>query len=173
MMTTYGVITNPQPELNDDGTPIYFDKNGFVTIGYHTENNGISKVTWANDVAKFLPDYQRIYPLHKPANGIKTIGDLKRSVEAKPKGLITKCFVETPLSSRLWAIFYCEAVDEAAKQKESGLLTQEEDFECQRLSRKLVPEIESSVLTWIQHGMPHIEKILEQQKIENEQQKDI
>jgi hypothetical protein len=82
MSTTYGVnIKGVDIELKDDELPTEYyerEEEDFVKVLFRGNNGGIF---WTNELAKFLPDNLKIYPLDNSAQGIYTIGDAKKEIE--------------------------------------------------------------------------------------------
>ena len=86
MSTTFGVYKGKDPiELEYDCLPNRFNSEGvdefdidecFIEVAYRGNNNGYNY--WLNDLAPFLSDDTKIYPLDNSAQGIYTIGDFKK-----------------------------------------------------------------------------------------------
>lgn len=83
MSTTFGVHKlNKRIELVNDQLPDeYLEGNireeDFIEVAVRG-NSGW--VVWTKELAEFLPDDLRVYPLDNSAQGIYTIGDIKRKM---------------------------------------------------------------------------------------------
>jgi len=53
------------------------DDDVFIKVAFR----GSSGIRWSNEVAKFLPDDLKVYPLDNSAQGIYTIGDIKKEIK--------------------------------------------------------------------------------------------
>jgi hypothetical protein len=62
-------------DLKDDCLPDYEEQ--FIQVAIRGNGTGIR---WTNDIAKFLPDDLKVYPLDNSAQGIYTIGDIKKEI---------------------------------------------------------------------------------------------
>jgi len=77
MSTTFGINTTDFKdfELVDDEIPYWINKNIFERVAFRSNTIG-----WGNDMARFLPDNTKVYPLDNSAQGIYTIGDIKKEI---------------------------------------------------------------------------------------------
>jgi len=77
MSTTFGINTTDFKdfELVDDEIPYWINKNIFERVAFRG-----STIGWRNDMARFLPDETKVYPLDNSAQGIYTIGDIKKEI---------------------------------------------------------------------------------------------
>ena len=77
MSTTFGINTTDFKdfELVDDEIPYWINKNIFERVAFRSNTIG-----WRNDMARFLPDNTKVYPLDNLAQGIYTIGDIKKEI---------------------------------------------------------------------------------------------
>ncbi len=77
MSTTFGINTTDFKdfELVDDEIPYWINKNIFERVAFRSNTIG-----WRNDMARFLPDDTKVYPLDNSAQGIYTIGDIKKEI---------------------------------------------------------------------------------------------
>jgi len=77
MSTTFGINTTDFKdfELVDDEIPYWINKNIFERVAFRSNTIG-----WRNDMARFLPDNTKVYPLDNSAQGIYTIGDIKKEI---------------------------------------------------------------------------------------------
>ena len=82
MSTTFGVYKrNINITLENDDLPKYDDEGNSI----NTEDNFIevfvrksTNIYWETELAMFLPDDLKVYPLDNTAQGIYTIGDCKK-----------------------------------------------------------------------------------------------
>lgn len=82
MSTTFGIHRyNEKVDLIDDDIVEkyegYIDKE-FIPVAFR--GNG-GWMVWKNELALFLPDELLVYPLDNTAQGIYTIGDIKREMK--------------------------------------------------------------------------------------------
>ena len=81
MSTLFGIHREGKKiELIDDDLPEEYFQNGrirdeFIKVA-HRGNFG--RIVWDNEVAQFLDDSILVYPLDNTAQGIYTIGNLKK-----------------------------------------------------------------------------------------------
>lgn len=77
MSTIFGVpITGEDIELYYDMLPeTHWDYDNFIEVARRSNT-----MYWLNDLAKFLPDDLKVYPLDNSAQGIYTIGDIKKEI---------------------------------------------------------------------------------------------
>lgn len=81
MSTTFAVYKGKEPiELDNDMLPSYFWETDsistmFIKVAFRG-NRGYNY--WKNDLAPFLSDDTKIYPLDNSAQGIYTIGDFRK-----------------------------------------------------------------------------------------------
>ena len=81
MSTLFGIHREGKKiELIDDDLPEEYFQNGrirdeFIKVA-HRGNFG--RIVWDNEVAQFLDDGILVYPFDNTAQGIYTIGDLKK-----------------------------------------------------------------------------------------------
>lgn len=75
MSTTFGIHRrNEVIELVNDDLPMGFNPDDFIEIAYL-----VNKYTvFTNELAPYLPDDLRVYPLDNTAQGIYTVGDIKK-----------------------------------------------------------------------------------------------
>ena len=83
MSTTFGVYKRESAiELEDDMLPISFFEDDdtidemFIKVAFRGNYNATTR--WKNDLAPFLSDDTKIYPLDNSAQGIYTIGDFRK-----------------------------------------------------------------------------------------------
>jgi len=77
MSTKFGVYKfNKDVQLEDDCLPDTYDKDDFVQVARRC--NGMY---WSNDLATHLPDDVKVYPLDNTAQGVYTIGDIRREID--------------------------------------------------------------------------------------------
>lgn len=65
-------------ELEDDNIPEKFINEEFFEIAFRG-NRG--QIYWKNEIAEFLPDTLKVYPLDNTAQGLYTIGDIRKEIE--------------------------------------------------------------------------------------------
>jgi hypothetical protein len=88
MSTLFGIHREGKKiELVDDDLPEeHFQddriENEFIEVAFR-DNSGF--ITWSHDLAYFLSDDLPVYPLDNTAQGIYTIGDLKREFNEQNK----------------------------------------------------------------------------------------
>lgn len=98
MSTTFGIYKNNKNiKLIDDCLPeeyyISEAKENFIVVAFSGNNTGFY---WKNELAPFLLDEIKVYPLDNSAQGIYTIGDIKKEmkdlkkIKPKTKELIVK-----------------------------------------------------------------------------------
>lgn len=76
MSTTFGVFKVDEViQLEYDSLPEGYDDDDFIEVAFR--HNG-GRISWLNDLSPYLPDDLMVYPLDNSAQGIFTIGDLKR-----------------------------------------------------------------------------------------------
>lgn len=83
MSTTFGINTSNfnDFELDEFGDiPEWLNPDIFKEVAFRS--NGIR---WKNDMAKFLPDETKVYALDNSAQGIFTIGDIKKEILEQSK----------------------------------------------------------------------------------------
>jgi hypothetical protein len=75
MSTTFGIHRrNEIIELIDDDLPIDFNPDDFIEIAYR-----VNKYTvFTNELASYLSDDLKVYPLDNTAQGVYTVGDIKK-----------------------------------------------------------------------------------------------
>lgn len=81
MSTTFGVYKGEGIiELEDDMLPVSFfeDDDAIYEQFIKVAHRGRIYDYWLNDLAPFLSDDTKIYPLDNSAQGIYTIGDFKK-----------------------------------------------------------------------------------------------
>ena len=78
MSTIFGVHrTGEDIELHYNMIPeTHWDEDNFIEVAKQSN----STIYWLNDLAKFLPDDLKVYPLDNTAQGIYTIGDIKKEI---------------------------------------------------------------------------------------------
>ncbi|TXH40586.1 MAG: hypothetical protein E6Q97_39280 [Desulfurellales bacterium] len=73
MSTTFGIL---KAGLTwDEETPI--PGECFVKVAFRTNSGGMY---WLNDAGTALPDDMKVYPIDNSAQGIHTIGDIKKAI---------------------------------------------------------------------------------------------
>lgn len=99
MSTTFGIHKfNKNINLVDDKLPEEYyteeAEENFIIVAFQGNNTGF---VWKNELAKFLPDYIKVYPLDNTAQGIYTIGDINieilnisKKIKYKTKKLVVK-----------------------------------------------------------------------------------
>lgn len=83
MSTKFGVHKlNDRIELVDDQLPDEYLEEGIIEEDFiEVAIRGSSGwIVWIKELAEFLPDDLRVYPLDNSAQGIYTIGDIKRKM---------------------------------------------------------------------------------------------
>ena len=76
MSTTFGIYKGKTPiELSDDMILQDFNQDDFIEVAFRG-NHGYNY--WLNDIAEYLADDVKIYPLDNDAQGIYTIGDFRK-----------------------------------------------------------------------------------------------
>lgn len=84
MSTKFGVHKlNDRIELVDDQLPDEYlegdiREEDFIEVAIRGNSGWI---VWIKELAEFLPDDLRVYPLDNSAQGIYTIGDIKREIK--------------------------------------------------------------------------------------------
>ena len=80
MSTIFGVHrTGEDIELHYDMVPeTHWGENNFIQVARRN-----STMYWLSDLAKFLPDDLKVYPLDNSAQGVYTIGDIKKEINEK------------------------------------------------------------------------------------------
>jgi hypothetical protein len=88
MSTTFGVYKGDgEIELEDDILPSNFFEDEdmldevFIKVAYRGNQKGYNY--WKNDLAQFLNDDIKIYPLDNSSQGIYTIGDFRKLLNEK------------------------------------------------------------------------------------------
>ena len=88
MSTTFGVYKGDgEIELEDDMLPSNFFEDDdmldevFIKVAYRGNQKGYNY--WKNDLAQFLNDDIKIYPLDNSSQGIYTIGDFRKLLNEK------------------------------------------------------------------------------------------
>lgn len=89
MSTVFGVHrTGEDIELHYDMLPeTHWDDDNFIEV-IKRLNDG--DIIWLNDLAKFLPDDLKVYPLDNSAQGIYTIGDIKKEINDDTISILPK-----------------------------------------------------------------------------------
>jgi hypothetical protein len=88
MSTIFGIHRKGKKiKLVDDDLPEEYFQDGrigdeFIEVA-HRGNFG--RIVWDNEVAQFLDDSIPVYPLDNTAQGIYTIGDLKKEINEQNK----------------------------------------------------------------------------------------
>lgn len=78
MSTLFGISKLKQDiELVDDCLSEEWEDDDFIEVAFRGNGTGIR---WKNDLAEFLPDDLKVYPLDNSAQGIYTIGDIKEEI---------------------------------------------------------------------------------------------
>jgi hypothetical protein len=76
MSTVFGIYRlRGEIELIDDCLPEIYTDDDFIEVAFRGNTSGIC---WKNELAEFLNDDIKVYPLDNSAQGIYTIGDIKR-----------------------------------------------------------------------------------------------
>lgn len=78
MSTKFGIAKNGIKAELDKYDEMAFDffEEDFIEVAFRS--NGIR---WANELAEFLPDDLKVYPLDNSAQGIYTIGDIRKEIK--------------------------------------------------------------------------------------------
>jgi len=77
MSTVFGIYKLKENiELVDDCLPENYDDDNFIEVAFRG-NRGLS---WRNELAEFIRDDVKVYPLDNSAQGVYTIGDIKREI---------------------------------------------------------------------------------------------
>lgn len=79
MSTRFGVYLDQSEEIElvDDMLPEIHDDEYYIEVA--VRHNGGS-FSWRNPLAPLLPDDIKVYPLSNSAQGIFTIGDIKKEI---------------------------------------------------------------------------------------------
>jgi hypothetical protein len=82
MSTTFGINTSDFKdfELEDDCLPYWVNPDIFKEVAFRSNT-----IRWKDELAKFLPDNTKVYPLDNSAQGIFTIGDIKKEILEQSK----------------------------------------------------------------------------------------
>lgn len=76
MSTVFGIYRLKKDiELIDDCLPEIYTDDDFIEVAFRGNNSGF---LWVNELAEFLDDNIKVYPLDNSAQGIYTIGDIKK-----------------------------------------------------------------------------------------------
>lgn len=76
MSTIFGILKKGEPiELINGSLPENHNSE-FSPVAKRMNNHAV----WHNDLAEFLSDETRVYPMNNSAQGIFTIGDLKKLI---------------------------------------------------------------------------------------------
>jgi len=78
MSTTFGISRLGKIYENDEDDFILEDGDEMVEVAFRGNRTGIR---WSNSVAHLLPDETKVYPLDNSAQGIYTIGDIKKEIK--------------------------------------------------------------------------------------------
>lgn len=79
MSTTFGIYRHPGSiELIDDCLPQKYEDEDFTVVA--RRSNGMR---WEGLVAALLPDDTKVYPLDNSAQGVYTIGDIRKEVQKR------------------------------------------------------------------------------------------
>lgn len=80
MSTLFGILKNGKDIiLEDDMLPVEeYEEDDFLIVAYRGNRGAM---VWENELAKFLPENMKVYPLDNSAQGIYTIGDIKREIK--------------------------------------------------------------------------------------------
>lgn len=81
MSTTFGIKIKGEVDLIEDQLPFYKGESDwleedFIPVYYRGNNKSGSH--WINELGPFLESSIKVYPLDNTAQGIYTIGDIKR-----------------------------------------------------------------------------------------------
>lgn len=78
MSTKFGVYTGEYQIEQDEYGNIMNDipSSEFTEVAFRS--NG---VRWINDLARILPNETKVYPLDNSAQGIYTIGDIRKAID--------------------------------------------------------------------------------------------
>jgi len=79
MSTIFG-ICKIDFELEDDTIPEKYADEDFYDIAFR---GNYGTIRWTNDIAKFLPDSLKVYPLDNTAQGIYSIGDIRKEINTE------------------------------------------------------------------------------------------
>lgn len=78
MSTLFGIHKLKQDiELEDDCLPENYSDDDFIEVAFRGNGTGIR---WKNELAEFLSEDVKVYPLDNSAQGVYTIGDIKREM---------------------------------------------------------------------------------------------
>lgn len=79
MSTTFGI--NKRKKfilLENDCLPDSEKRENYIEIAFRGNGSGLR---WKNELAPLMPDDVPVYPLDNSAQGIYTIGDIRREIE--------------------------------------------------------------------------------------------
>jgi hypothetical protein len=78
MSTIFGIYRlKSEIELVDGCLPENYTDDDFIEVAFRGNGSGIR---WKNELAEFLADDIKVYPLDNSAQGIFCIGDIKREM---------------------------------------------------------------------------------------------
>jgi hypothetical protein len=72
MSTTFGILKRGHVRKKD------IDEDDYIEVAFRTNGNGIR---FTHELAEFLPDDTPVTPLDNSAQGIYTIGDIKKQMK--------------------------------------------------------------------------------------------
>jgi hypothetical protein len=84
MSTTFGIHKLGENINLEDDYLTYDSSDLFIKVAFRGNGTGMR---WTNDVAKFLPDDLKVYPLDNSSQGIYTIGDIKNEIKKNNHGI--------------------------------------------------------------------------------------
>ena len=83
MSTTFGINTSDFKDFELDeyeNIPYWINHKIFRKVAFRSNS-----IRWTDDLAKLLPDDTKVYPLDNSAQGIFTIGDIKKEILEQSK----------------------------------------------------------------------------------------
>lgn len=77
MSTTFGILkNNVNPPIDDEDYTL--DEESYIEVAFRGNRHPIR---FTNELAQYLGDDIKVYPLDNSAQGIYTIGDIKNQIE--------------------------------------------------------------------------------------------
>jgi hypothetical protein len=136
MSTTFGISRLKQDiDLVDDCLTEQWKDDDFIEVAFRGNGTGIR---WINDLAEFLPDDLKVYPLDNSAQGIFSIGDIREEIFRQNLVGQTLISARKELKDRIYRIV---KIDGKA-------MTITDDFKPDRLNL----EIENEIITRVYEG---------------------
>ena len=86
MSTTFGINTSDFKDFKLDefgNIPEWLNPDIFKKVAFRSSS--ALGMRWKDDLARFLPDDTRVWPLDNSAQGIFTIGDIKKEILEQSK----------------------------------------------------------------------------------------